>query len=218
MLVYHFLNRQYGLECIRLRRLKIATLNDLNDPFELLAAKAENANERDRFQFVKDGLAKNCGLLCFSKDWKNPVQWSHYADGHRGLCLGFDVPTDRLTRVQYIPKRIDPNMEALEAGGSDAQEEMRRLLTTKYSHWRYEREVRCFIGFDNAIPSKRLRFFSYSEGVCLKEVIVGYRSDISRSELAKALGSLGKSVKAMKARLAFRSFKVIRQKKESLWL
>lgn len=37
MRVYHFLDRKYGLDDIRRRRLKIATLDDLNDPFEMLA-------------------------------------------------------------------------------------------------------------------------------------------------------------------------------------
>lgn len=35
MRVYHFVNAEFGLDDIRRRRLKIATLNDLNDPFEL---------------------------------------------------------------------------------------------------------------------------------------------------------------------------------------
>lgn len=34
--VYHFVGPDHGLDDIRRRRLKIATIADLNDPFELL--------------------------------------------------------------------------------------------------------------------------------------------------------------------------------------
>jgi hypothetical protein len=36
MRLYHFLNAEYGLLNIRHRRLKIARINELNDPFEFL--------------------------------------------------------------------------------------------------------------------------------------------------------------------------------------
>jgi hypothetical protein len=39
--VYHFVGAEYGLDDIRRRRLKIATIDDLNDPFELLPSSAD---------------------------------------------------------------------------------------------------------------------------------------------------------------------------------
>ena len=39
MLVYHFINKEYGIEDLRKRRLKIATLNELNDPFEFFGGQ-----------------------------------------------------------------------------------------------------------------------------------------------------------------------------------
>jgi len=36
MRLYHFTTAQYGLDNIDRRRLKIATIPDLNDPYELL--------------------------------------------------------------------------------------------------------------------------------------------------------------------------------------
>jgi hypothetical protein len=36
MRVYHFINEEYGLDDLRRRRLKIATILELNDPFETL--------------------------------------------------------------------------------------------------------------------------------------------------------------------------------------
>lgn len=36
-------------------------------------------------------LANDVGLFCLSKDFENPLMWSHYSNGHRGFCIGYDV-------------------------------------------------------------------------------------------------------------------------------
>jgi len=41
MRVFHFVNEEHGLDDLRKRRLKIAALNELNDPFELLALTSQ---------------------------------------------------------------------------------------------------------------------------------------------------------------------------------
>tara|TARA_R100001480_G_scaffold142190_1_gene139647 strand:- start:96 stop:950 length:855 start_codon:yes stop_codon:yes gene_type:complete len=35
--------------------------------------------------------AGEIGLLCLSKDFENPLMWSHYSNGHRGFCVGYDI-------------------------------------------------------------------------------------------------------------------------------
>ena len=39
MRLYHFINKKYGLESLSLKRLKIAQIDKLNDPFELLGVE-----------------------------------------------------------------------------------------------------------------------------------------------------------------------------------
>jgi len=89
MRVYHFINRKYGLQALRRKRLKVSLIDQLNDPFELLGIASHNPDERQAFADVKTGLARYSGILCFSSKWSNPVQWSHYGDRHKGLCLVF---------------------------------------------------------------------------------------------------------------------------------
>lgn len=91
MRLYHFTSRDYGLSNLAQRRLKIATLDDINDPFELEAFSLTNAADRPTYRRFKDEWSKRFGILCFSRSWSNPVQWSHYGEKHRGMCLGFDV-------------------------------------------------------------------------------------------------------------------------------
>src|SRR4051812_20082149 len=51
------------------------------------------------------------GLVCFSRNWIDPVLWSHYAQRHRGLCLGFDVKRDEIELVDYFDDRIRDELE-----------------------------------------------------------------------------------------------------------
>ena len=46
MLVYHLLPEKFALGNLRLRRLKVARLDDMNDPFELLGATLQKKEHR----------------------------------------------------------------------------------------------------------------------------------------------------------------------------
>jgi hypothetical protein len=216
MRVFHFLNAHHGVENIQQRRLKVATLNDLNDPFELFGPSLRNEKLRRMFSALKLRAHTQIGLLCFSRDWQNPVMWSHYADRHRGLCLGFDVPEDHLQAVTYSRRRVVLEPSDLDREIRDMSAIM-KWLSTKYAHWRYESEGRVFVPLNRTERRGGLHFVKLGETVILKTVIVGARSEVTRQEVSSALGDLAASVEAFKARLAFGTFKVVRQKNDELW-
>ncbi len=216
MRVWHFVNEQYGLDDIRCRRLKVATLKDLNDPFEWFSADLRDPFLRSAMRTIKDELAKTRGMLCFSKSWSNPVQWSHYADRHRGLCLGFDMPDELLRSVAYSRKRLPYEAKSLWEG-NNAEEIMLSYLNTKYSHWRYENEVRCYVNLETRALESGLYFTDFSDQLKLATVIVGSESRVTRADLAEAIGGYAHPVECFKARLAFSTFKVVRQRKSDLW-
>ena len=206
--VYHFVNCKYGLENISRRRLKVADINDLNDPFEFLGLVSDNPETVQDFTRMKAQVAKNIGLLCFSDDWKNPVQWAHYADGHRGLCLGFDVPEELLAQVTYVSDRLDDVPEK----GADIQEKEQfvlKVVTTKFSHWSYETEYRLFVRLDTKDEETGHYFFNFSQDLALREVIAGLACGVVQADLREALGSLIADVEVFKAS-ASRTFEVAR--------
>jgi len=220
MRVFHFVNEEFGLEDLRRRRLKIATLNELNDPFELFSVSLADENLHRTFRVMKDELALNRGLLCFSRDWHNPVQWSHYAAKHRGLCLGFDIPEadEHLGAVTYSRKRLVVEAENFRNPRELSVDTVKRFLFTKYSHWRYENEVRYFVTLEDKDPEKDMYFAEFSDKLRLAVVIVGEQSSVTREILRNALGDLVSSVEAFKARLAFKTFRVVRQRNAKLWV
>lgn len=217
MRVYHFIEQKWGLDDIRKRHLKVARINDLNDPFEFEVATADRG-VRKAFRATKDWLHASFGILCFSRDWKNPVQWAHYADKHHGLCLGFDIPDEKLDPVIYREKLTEPSDELLRREEDQRWQHFKQVISTKYLHWQYENEVRVYVDLRGETPDGEGRHFTnFSDEIALKEVIVGHRSTLTRDDIQAAVGDGAHHVSLCKARLAFKSYSVVPQRNQSVW-
>ena len=216
MLIYKFLNEEYGLEALRSRRLKISRISELNDPFELLAPNLSNPDMRNAFHTMKANLSKDKGMLCFSKARTNPLLWSHYADRHQGVCLGFHVPKEDLHKVIYTSTRPDPaklfsqNMSVRVSATQD-------YLGTKYKHWVYENEMRLWVDLKDKDCATGHYFFDFSDSLKLTSVIVGAESKISRKIISASVKKHHPHVEYFKVRAAFNSFRVVRNQDASLW-
>lgn len=218
MKAYHFVTAEFGLEDLRFQRLKIATIPELNDPFELLCVDLSDPVLRAAMKGWKADLGKRFGLLCFSRTWRNPVQWSHHAEKHRGLCLGFEISDKDFAReVVYDQQRSTQEAQELLTAGTTSEETILKFLTTKYAHWHYEKELRVFPQLDEKDPQKNMYFYKFSDDLKLTEVIVGAESEVTRVQISEALGSLRSSVTVRNARLAFGSYRVTTQNNAALW-
>lgn len=217
MRVYHFVNEKHGIQNLQKKRLKIATLKELNDPFELFGVEMSNEQVRRAFENMKNQLSGSRGILCFSEIWNNPVMWSHYANRHAGLCLGFEIPEECLGKIHYSRKRVVADLEKLSNTSSLSLDEAKKFLFTKYSHWRYEKEHRSFVTLEEKDTETGLYFADFSDRLRLESIIVGARSTLSRIDISSALGKQSAGVEVFKARLAFRTFKVVRQRNDKLW-
>ena len=188
MRVYHFVGEKYGLDNVLRRRLKIARIDDLNDPFEFMA-RAAGERERAALRATKVEQSKKTGLLCFSRGWRNPVQWSHYAERHRGVCLGFDVDDSQIKQVNYRTSPLRFELQRYMADDTYAQDFSERLVSTKFEDWRYEDEFRLYVRLDPATEINGLYFYEFSDQLRLTELIVGVGSTITRDQANAALGS-----------------------------
>ena len=52
MRVYHFIKAKYGLQDLRKRRLKIARIMELNDPFEFIGIDSPDAELRQALEAI----------------------------------------------------------------------------------------------------------------------------------------------------------------------
>lgn len=105
------------------------------------------------------------GVYCLSPTYNNAMMWSHYADGHRGFCVGFDM--EKLCPyfsgggfVTYSDKY--PIISPIE----EEDKKYFMPLVLKSDHWDYEVEYRLLkMGVVNqAIPIDKS---------IIKEVVLG---------------------------------------------
>jgi len=96
------------------------------------------------------------GVCCFTTKKDNLLMWAHYADYHKGLCLGFEKDL-QLTAEGNIPKLIAipraiiycnkrPKVDFLnndEENDTGEISQMALTLYTKSKEWEYEGEYRC---------------------------------------------------------------------------
>jgi hypothetical protein len=185
-LVYKY--RTYNaraLEILINKELWLAEPKSLNDPFDCQREYSEiidNAfeplklSEKKRTAIAK-ATAKvvgNLRVLSLSTEDDNPLLWAHYADSHKGFCLGFrknifDSPYSE-NKVRYkneAPKLVLSN-ELIETSNFECEEWHSKLTAelheylykfacTKPKQWKYEVESR-IITLD-PIQGKVVKFF-----------------------------------------------------------
>jgi hypothetical protein len=201
--LYHFTAARFALDDLRNKRLKIAQFDDLNDPFELKSvnlcnpehARAFDGLEKENFEGYKAAVAQRFGVLCFSEKKTDVLQWAHYADRHRGICLGFDVSGSKgkFGRVRYKSYRIAfPEKEKLDVSFSW------KLLSTKSKAWEYEKEWRVFLqleeGVRNEAADRILYFAPFGSELILRDVILGASCKTTVSEVLQAIQGYAETV------------------------
>ncbi len=214
--LYKFLSKKFALAAIRDQRIKISKIQELNDPFEYLGLALRDPTDRLVLRKTKADLSRDHGLVCLSANWSHPLMWSHYADHHRGVCLGFDAEDSFFHPVQYVSKRL--TLDALNLSRLDEirEEHIIKLLFCKFSAWRYEKEYRAHTTIDES-DEHGLAFMNFSEQFALREIVVGAETELSREEIQHAAGRQYSSLIVRRARLAFNSFRVVEQRNKNLW-
>lgn len=214
--LYHFCPPNYVIENIVDRRLKVSRFSSCNDPFELAAFSLKDRAVRKQHKEWLADSDKKFGLICFCRNWRSPVLWSHYADNHRGLCLGFDVKPDNYIDVRYASERLFPDVDINNFFEHIGEDQMSDIFATKFIHWNYEEEVRLLITFETEPDDYEICFHPYSDELKLRQVIIGPRSEICVEDIREAVGDYDE-VEVFQSRLAFRRFEVVRQENKQLW-
>src|SRR5690606_29059755 len=73
----------------------------------------------------------------FSSCMSNHLMWSHYADGHRGLAIGFELDENK-----YIVEKVTYNGLLTISGLPQKIQEVKRIFLNKIKDWDYEDENR----------------------------------------------------------------------------
>lgn len=134
----------------------------LNDSLYFQVRSEVTANEIDD---------KRIGIACLSENWNSILMWSHYAENHRGYCIGFDEKRIRfcqkfgkVKRVEYSSLYPEPN----------SLNKNKLTYEQKYFHksidWKYEQEIRLMNIYNGNEEPNRIEVL---ENKYIKEVILG---------------------------------------------
>ena len=210
MRVYNLTGAQFAISNLALRRVKVARFKDLNDPFELLGVNLGDKKLRKAFRDTKEDLDRKVGLISFSRSWKSPLLWGHYAEKHTGMALGFDVPDELLMPAIYADKLSDFKLD--KNTGRPAKGVVEALIRTKFRDWTYEDEVRLFIQLNEDRLESGLYFEHFSDQLQLREVVLGPKCALPLSGIRKLISDCQPEVSVIQARIAFTRFEVLESK------
>lgn len=209
MRAYHFTSNKHALDDLTNNRMKVATIRELNDPFELLGMNLQNKEDRSTFQSWRNYLAEKFGFLTFSRNWHNNLMWSHYADKHKGVCLGFDLVDENIGNVIYTSTRVKIDLRNLKRDEPSLQSVL-QVLSGKFTDWAYEDEVRVIYNLGEPDPRTGLFYAPFGKSLRLREIIAGPLCNTTEKEFRTIVPDT--SVKLIKARLAFKSYRVVKNK------
>ena len=106
----------------------------LNDPIELPYIK---------YLTIPDDILNNYRIFSLSENSNSMLMWSHYADNHKGISIGYrfgdylphGVGISEVTYNNHLKRQVDLN---------DLTNRYKQHLLTKNEDWSYEREYRIF--------------------------------------------------------------------------
>jgi hypothetical protein len=216
--VYKFTGAPYGISDLEERRLKLSTIRDLNDPFDLCPLDTTNPAVSKVAEDFSSLFWKTKAILCFSRNWDNLLLWSHYGASHTGICLGFDIPdgepgTNYDTDVLY-----QPNLLQIRCPEDLNFDLASRLLRTKHESWSYEQEVRMFVDLNDPPDAKGLNWIGFGSLLTLKEIIIGAQCHPRVSKkIEEAAESYGEAVTCWWAGMRPDAFLLVKQAHPPHW-
>lgn len=175
-----------------------------NEMAQAVHRNREDPECREAFQkATAEEMDRMVGILSLAATRDQTLMWSHYADGHRGFCIGFNFRklllfADRLTyrgiyllldKVRYYSELPKLNPYKM----TDSKVFMSKLFS-KSQEWNYEREYRILCG-------ERPDFALQLAPNILHSVTLGAKcQDVDRQKVIVLMNSKGYSASLEEAR------------------
>jgi len=139
------------------RLLRITPRIDLNDPYDFYPFQSDIEEKQNAYKtfiaseyvpesrYIAEMHLSEIGIISFTEAIDNILMWSHYADAHKGMAIGFDPKHpffSDMQRVRYTTQRTNLREEFPNIMGTE--------LFFKSDQWMYEKEWRIIKSFSNA--------------------------------------------------------------------
>lgn len=166
---YINLNSKYGKEnataILERNEIYAADYRELNDPFEFSFYRTrpnQNGASPTATRLVNAIMKFSKGVISLSATNSDLLLWSHYAAGHTGVCVEFEMEKDHLlktaTKINY-----QENMPEIDDNDPD------NFVFTKCIDWKYEAEFR-------VVKDKGAKKYHKIKPSCITGVYFGVRA------------------------------------------
>ncbi|MGU5791702.1 DUF2971 domain-containing protein [Aeromonas hydrophila] len=154
--------------------VKLSNVAFFNDPFELKMSRkhaellanrviaASNITDpefKELYAASYEMLNSFHGIVSLTETHRNMLMWSHYADSHKGFCLGYKTnfleiikdksPLPKDLKVNFNPQRMIYDSKRFDESVlkdiEDPWISICHALTKKSDEWIYEKEHRCIL-------------------------------------------------------------------------
>lgn len=151
---------------------------------------------------------KRRGVFCANVDRDNILMWSHYADQHHGLCIGYRLNYEALKSYADVNKvRPQPSDDIPAITDEELSDEalaVDALLTRKSRLWSYENEWRLIL--KEPLPEHKKGCERTIDGQ-IEEIIFGMRMpDVHKKVIEQLFRASDVSLK--QARPAYRRYAI----------
>jgi len=130
---------------------------------------------KNGIQMLKE-FKEDIGVVCFSDEYDNALMWGHYADKHKGVCLGINIGSTKkynimpmnyineLIRLNFY-KHLNPDLHLLYI-----------WLHYKSHIWEYEKEFRAICPSLSKFCDNNQRLIEFPKAD-LKEIYFGIKTN-----------------------------------------
>lgn len=125
-------------DCAFLYNCHSKKVYDSKEEQDLAVKEYINQFEQDK---KSDSIQSAVFVGCFSERNDSLLMWSHYADEHRGICIGYNL-YNLIKNYNCFPVIYSNEMPQEKELSLDKPYSLMKYILTKYSEWSYEKEWR----------------------------------------------------------------------------
>lgn len=183
-------NIENFLDIVVNKRIYVSKYTELNDPMEGLyqfTPPNDRIQMRELMRKVK-GTKSDFRILSLTKSCEDSLMWSHYGDGHKGVCIKMQVKDTSVSPIDVIYDNTIPDL------ADTSVDNVKRILSHKFPFWSYENEVR----FLKPMTSQSTPYLN----IKISDIYFGTRAKNERVNLLRnIISSIDNSIKCHKLSL-----------------
>ncbi|NOQ26876.1 MAG: DUF2971 domain-containing protein [Bacteroidales bacterium] len=148
----------------------------------------ENSVLKDIFFNLKSEL----WISCFSKKYNEILMWSHYADKHKGFCIGFNL--DGLAETfDFILSEVNyPEKFTKVDYCANPKKALEHFVSTKAKNWIYEEEIRLRTNKENIkFIDNTVKGITKISPNSISEIHIGNKNELTDCELNDIVSKYG---------------------------